>query len=77
MKILYVINQISEWGGDSGYLWSTVKQMKKSGHEVAIATTDGNPFRDKESSNKYSKIVEMLSKLNDDFVLINNITYCF
>ena len=59
MKILYVINQISDWSGDSGLLWLTVKLMKKRGHEVAIATTDGNPFRDKESVLKYSKMIKM------------------
>ena len=73
MKILYVINQISDWSGDSRLLWLSVKLMKKRGHEVAIATTDGNPFRDEESFNKYSKTVEKLSNFNDNFVMINDI----
>jgi glycosyltransferase involved in cell wall biosynthesis len=73
MKILYVINQISDWSGDSSLLWVSIKQMKKRGHEVAIATTNGNPFRDKESIKKYSKIVEKLSNPNKDFALINDI----
>lgn len=80
MKILYVINQISDWSGDSGLLWSLVKLMKKRGHDVAIATTDGNPFRDKESTKKYSEIAKKLSNSNEDFVLINDIpvfsTHC-
>ena len=73
MKILYVINQISDWSGDSRLLWLSVKLMKKRGHEVAIATTDGNPFRDEESSKKYSETVEKLSNFNDNFVMINDI----
>ena len=73
MKILYVINQISDWSGDSGLLWLTVKLMKKRGHEVAIATTDGNPFRDKESVLKYSKMIKDLSKSNESSIKINDI----
>jgi|AP95_1055475.scaffolds.fasta_scaffold07207_4 glycosyltransferase involved in cell wall biosynthesis len=73
MKILYVINQISDWSGDSGLLWLTVKLIKKRGHEVAIATTDGNPFRDEESILKYSKTVKELSKSNKNSVKINDI----
>ena len=73
MKILYVINQISDWSGDSGLLWLTVKLMKKRGHEVAIATTDGNPFKDEESILKYSKTVEEISKSNENNVRINDI----
>ncbi len=73
MKILYVINQISDWSGDSGLLWLSVKLMKKRGHEVAIATTDGNPFRDKDSIDKYSKKMEKLSKSKENFVIINDI----
>ena len=73
MKILYVINQISDWSGDSRLLWLTVQSMKKRGHQVAIATTDGNPFRDLESSKKYSKTVEKLSNCNENFVLINDV----
>tara|TARA_B110000438_G_scaffold160625_1_gene153863 strand:+ start:1516 stop:2718 length:1203 start_codon:yes stop_codon:yes gene_type:complete len=73
MKILYVINQISNWSGDSRLLWLTVQFMKKSGHQVAIATTDGNPFRDLESSEKYSKTVEKLSNFNGNSVLINDV----
>ena len=73
MKILYVINQISNWSGDSRLLWLTVEFMKKRGHQVAIATTDGNPFRDLESSKKYSKTVEKLSNFNGNFVLINDV----
>ena len=73
MKILYVINQISDWSGDSSLLWSSVKLLKKRGHEVAIATTDGNPFRDQESFKKYSKTIEKLSDSNEDIVMINDI----
>jgi len=68
-----VINQISDWSGDSGLLWLTVKLIKKRGHEVAIATTDGNPFRDEESILKYSKTVKELSKSNKNSVKINDI----
>jgi len=73
MKILYVINQISDWSGDSSLLWLSVKLLKKRGYEVAIATTDGNPFRDQESFKKYSKTIEKFSNSNDDFVMINDI----
>ena len=68
-----MINQISDWSGDSGLLWLTVKLIKKRGHEVAIATTDGNPFRDEESILKYSKTVKELSKSNKNSVKINDI----
>ena len=73
MKILYVINQISDWSGDSSLLWLSAKLLKKRGHEVAIATTDGNPFRDQESFKKYSKTIEKLSNSNEDIVMINDI----
>jgi glycosyltransferase involved in cell wall biosynthesis len=73
MKILYVINQISDWSGDSGLLWLSAKLMKKKGHEVTIATTDGNPFRDKESIIKYSQTIEKLSRSNKNVIIINDI----
>jgi len=73
MKILYVINQISDWSGDSGLLWLSAKLMKKRGHSVTIVTTDGNPFRDKESNIKYSKTVETLSKSKKNSLVINDI----
>lgn len=72
MKILYVINQISDWSGDSGLLWLSVKLMQKRGHDVCIATTDGNPFTDTVSFKKYSKIVNQLSDTQKP-VLINNV----
>ncbi len=73
MKILYVINQISDWSGDSRLLWLTVKLMQKRGHEVAIATTDANPFRDQASSEKYYPILKKLQNHNKDFVIINDV----
>ena len=74
MKILYVINQISEWSGDSSLLWYSVKMLQKMGHQVAIATTDGNPFRDEDSYEKYFKTMEKLSKANNKLVKINGIS---
>ena len=47
--------------------------MKKRGHSVTIITTDGNPFRDKESNIKYSKTVETLSKSKKNNLVINDI----
>jgi len=73
MKILYVINQISDWSGDSGLVWMSAQLLKKRGHEVTIATTDGNPFRDHESIIQYSKTIEKLSNPNNSFVMINDI----
>ena len=73
MKILYVINQISDWSGDSGLLWLSAKFMQKRGHEVSIATTDGNPFSDPSSFQKYSKVVKKISGSNEKGVLINDI----
>ncbi len=73
MKILYVINQISDWSGDSRLLCLTVKLMQKRGHEVAIATTDANPFRDQASSEKYYPILKKLQNHNKDFVIINDV----
>lgn len=73
MKILYIINQISDWSGDSGLVWMSAKHMKEKGHEVAIATTDGNPFKDQKSFDKYSKTVKKLSDPNDTLVIIDDI----
>ena len=73
MKILYVINQISDWSGDSGLVWMSAQFFKKRGHEVTIATTDGNPFRDNESTIQYSKTIEKLSNSNNSFVMINDV----
>lgn len=74
MKILYVINQISEWSGDSSLLWYSVKSLQKMGHQVAIATTDGNPFRDQDSNEKYLKTIEKLSNHSKNIVEINGIS---
>jgi glycosyltransferase involved in cell wall biosynthesis len=71
MKILYVINQISDWSGDSGLLWLSVKLMQKRGHDVTIATTDGNPFRDPSSYEKYSQITKKISTSLENPIIIN------
>ena len=71
MKILYVINQISDWSGDSGLLWLTVNLMQKRGHDVSIATTDGNPFKDPSSFKKYSEITKKISTSSKNVITIN------
>ena len=73
MKILYVINQISDWSGDSGLVWMSAQSLQKRGHEVKIATTDGNPFTDKESIKEYSKTIKKLSNFMNDPIQIHDI----
>ena len=73
MKILYVINQISDWSGDSGLLWLSAKLLQKRGHDISIATTDGNPFRDNASIKKYSETAKKLKESKEKVTEINNI----
>jgi glycosyltransferase involved in cell wall biosynthesis len=74
MKILYVINQISDWSGDSGLVWMSAQSLQKRGHEVKIATTDGNPFTDKESIKEYSKTIKKLSNFMNEPIRIHDIS---
>ena len=80
MRILFVINQISEWRGDSGLVWYSAKFLKNKGHEVSIVTTDGNPSKNKNEDLDYLNILKKLSNENDEPVMINNIpiysTHC-
>jgi glycosyltransferase involved in cell wall biosynthesis len=80
VKILFVINQISEWRGDSGLVWYSAKFLKNKGHEVSIVTTDGNPSKNKNEDLEYLTILKKLSNENNEPVLINNIpiysTHC-
>ena len=80
MRILFVINQISEWRGDSGLVWYSAKFLKNKGHEVSIVTTDGNPSKNKNEDLDYLNILKKLSNENDEPVIINNIpiysTHC-
>ena len=80
MRILFVINQISEWRGDSGLVWYSAKFLKNKGHEVSIVTTDGNPSKNKNEDLDYLTILKKLSNENDEPVIINNIpiysTHC-
>ncbi len=80
MRILFVINQISEWRGDSGLVWYSAKFLKNKGHEISIVTTDGNPSKNKDEDLDYLSILKKLSNENDEPVTINGIpiysTHC-
>jgi len=73
MRILYVINQISEWRGDSGLVWYSAKFLENKGHEVSIATTDGNPSKNKDEDQNYLSILKKLSNTKDNPVIIDGI----
>ena len=73
MKILFVINQIAEWRGDSGLVWYSANQLKERGHEVAIVTTDGNPSKNKNEDKDYLEILKKLKNSNGQRIDIKGI----
>ena len=57
MKILFVNFSVGGYAGDAFQMITIVKGLKKIGHEITIATTDGDGyFYDKKRSELYAPI---------------------
>ncbi|MHB8545757.1 MAG: glycosyltransferase [Nitrosotalea sp.] len=71
MKILKVNFNVGGYGGDTHEILTVSKELRKLGHEVALATSDADAFYyDKEKSEQYSTIRKKLLDANEDHPII-------
>ncbi|MDC1023979.1 glycosyltransferase [Nitrosopumilus sp.] len=74
MKILNVNFGLPGLAGDSNQLFTISKNLMLLGHDVTIVTTDAEIWKgDKQKSEQYSKVRELLKKSTETSVKINGV----